>query len=367
MAVQGGRDGGGGVRAAPRLSVVIPVYDRADSIGPSLDSVTSQTHPSYEVIVVDDGSSDGLEKVIAEHWPQVRFFRFERNLGVSAARNRGVAEARGELIAFLDSDDLWSCDKLALQTQDFERHPECVLSFTDVVCGRTGWAPLLSEYRPFDPSRIFENLLQGAPILPSAVLLRKRDYEGIGGCDEGLRVAEDRDLWLRLAPLGPFRFLPLPLVRRVAQRTALSWDVREEHLGRVLDRFLSRPEGEPYRGQRRSLWARQLLSLARRAAERRNGLAALGYTARALSKDPLLAFRPRSGRRSFAPAQTGLFRELVRAFLGRRRAALRAAWHRPLPGTKGPGCQPRPEWPAFRLPPDAAERGRRRPVLDAHP
>lgn len=106
----------------PRISVVIPTYNRFTTVGKAIDSVLSQTYCDVEVIVVDDGSSDDTAKVIGDAYGErIRLFK-QRNQGASAARNRGIAEARGEWIAFLDSDDFWEKDKLEWQVKALERY-----------------------------------------------------------------------------------------------------------------------------------------------------------------------------------------------------------------------------------------------------
>ena len=167
-----------------RVSVVVPMYNAAASIRRTLDSVLAQTYPSFEVIVIDDGSSDDSAACVASHHPDVRLLRQERNAGAAAAANRGVAAAQGELIAFLDSDDLWSPDKLALQVEDFDDHPEAVLSFTDITYGRSGIGTLYSWLYPIDPGRLPEQLMEENPALPSAVMVRKSDFARVGGYAE---------------------------------------------------------------------------------------------------------------------------------------------------------------------------------------
>jgi glycosyltransferase involved in cell wall biosynthesis len=287
------------VDASIRVSVVVPVYNRGASIRWTLDSVLAQTFPSFEVIVVDDGSSDDTAACIATHYPSVRLLRQERNGGAPAAVNRGVAAARGELIAFLDSDDLWSPDKLALQVEDFDRHPEAAVSFTDITYGRSGIGTLYSWLYPIDPGRLMEQLMEENPALPSAVMVRKSDFVRVGGYAEEVLMSFDRDLLARLAVLGPFRFLPVPLVRRVVRGDSLSrassrWD---RDFVNVVKRFLARPEGAPWRAKARYLFAYQQFRIGARWAlsgELRRGLA---YIAHGLFRDPLVAFRHPPGRR----------------------------------------------------------------------
>jgi glycosyltransferase involved in cell wall biosynthesis len=283
----------------PRVSVVVPVYNRGGSLRLTLDSVLAQSYPSFEVIVVDDGSDDDSADRVATHYPGIRLIRQERNCGAAAAVNRGVAAARGELVAFLDSDDLWSPDKLALQVEDFDLHPEAAVSFTDITYGRSGVGALYSWLYPLEPERPLEQLMEENPALPSAVMVRMRDFERVGGYAEDIGSGYDRDLLLRLAVLGPFRFLPVPLVRRVVRADALSRASIEldRHFDLVVERFLSRPEGAPWRAKARYLFAYQKFRIGARralAGDWRRGLASVVQGVR---QDPLVAFRHPPGRR----------------------------------------------------------------------
>jgi len=349
---------------APRVSVVVPVYNRGASIRWTLDSIFAQSYPSFEVIVVDDGSSDDSSGSVATHYPGVRLLRLEQNGGAPAAVNRGVAAARGELIAFLDSDDLWSPDKLALQIEDFDLHPEAVVSFTDITYGRSGIDTLYSWLYPIDPGRLLEQLMEENPALPSAVMLRKSDFERVGGYCEDMRSAYDRDLLLRLAMLGPFRFLPHPLVRRVVRGDTLSRasSQLEREFVLVVKRFLGRPEGIPWRAKARYLFAYQQFRIGARwalAGNWRRGLASIG---RGILRDPLVAFRHPPGRRLIR-MMLGAALESVGARLARLggpRIGAAAQWrlHRLL-ARVGLGEPIRryvpPPGVAFRPPPDAPE------------
>jgi glycosyltransferase involved in cell wall biosynthesis len=287
---------------APRVSVVVPIYNRADAIAATLASVSAQTYRSFEIIVVDDGSTDGtLDRVRALPLPgDVRLLGDGCNRGVSAARNRGIAATRGELIAFLDSDDLWSPDKLALQVADLDAHPEAVLSFTDVLCGTAGIAHphLGSRFRWRDGG--IDPFVYGSPIVtPSAVLVRKRHLDAVGCFDERLVVGEDRDLWLRLAAVGSFRYLPLPLTRRVIRGDSHWFRGREWQASsaRILARLLERPEGRRYRAEARRLrtWSTFRLGVLRTLA----GETVAGWRriAGALLRDPRVALGTRRARR----------------------------------------------------------------------
>ena len=347
----------------PRVSVVVPVYNRGASLRWTLDSVLAQSYPSFEVIVVDDGSSDDSAACVATNYPGIRLIRQERNRGAAAAVNRGVAAARGELIALLDSDDLWSPDKLTLQVEDFDLHPEVGVSFTDITYGRSGVGTLYSWLYPLDPGRLLEQLMEENPALPSAVMVRKRDFERVGGYAEDIGSAYDRDLLLRLAVLGPFRFLPVPLVRRVVRRDALSRasSPGDRDFVLVVERFLGRPEGAPWRAKAQYLFAYQQFRIGARralAGDWQRGLASIGQGVR---QDPLVAFRHPPGRR-LVRTMLGAALETAGARFARlagERIGAAARWrlHRLL-GRVGLGEPVRryvPPGVSFRPPPDAPE------------
>ena len=121
----------------PQVSVIIPTYNRAHLVGEAIDSVLSQTYDDLELIVVDDGSQDGTRDVVAAYGSRLTYLHQEHR-GVSAARNRGIEEARGNYLSFLDSDDLWLKEKLFLQMESMKLHPETLICYTDEIWIRKG-------------------------------------------------------------------------------------------------------------------------------------------------------------------------------------------------------------------------------------
>jgi len=194
----------------PRVTVVIPTYNRRDLVREAIASVTAQSYPDFEVIVVDDGSDDGTAEVV-QQFAGVQYV-YQQNRGVSAARNVGVARARGELIAFLDSDDLWQPHKLAHQVALFEQYPDVQICQTDEIWVRNGVRVNPHHKHRKAGGDIFARSLELCLVSPSAAMLRRVLFERLGGFDETLPACEDYDLWLRISARWPVPFIAMPLV-----------------------------------------------------------------------------------------------------------------------------------------------------------
>jgi glycosyltransferase involved in cell wall biosynthesis len=190
---------------------VIPTYNRADRLLRVLATVESQTRAPDEVIVVDDGSTDDTPQQIPRGFPRVRYVRQE-NRGVSAARNRGVHEAGGQWIAFLDSDDEWLPQKLERQLEALRQNPEFVLCHTNEVWIRRGRRVNPMKKHEKHGGNIFKKCLPLCVISPSSVLLDRKVFEHVGVFDESLPVCEDYDLWLRVSAEYPALYLEEPLI-----------------------------------------------------------------------------------------------------------------------------------------------------------
>jgi O-antigen/teichoic acid export membrane protein/glycosyltransferase involved in cell wall biosynthesis len=190
----------------PLVSVVIPAYNASLHLGQALDSVMNQGFTNYEVLVINDGSPDTeeLEILIGSYDDRVRYLK-QGNLGPSAARNRGILEATGQYIAFLDADDYWHADYLAEQVSFIRSDSTMALCYTDAT--HVGDARLegrrFMELSPSDGEVTFENLLGGrCTVILSGTLARKDAIVTAGLFDETLRHSEDYDLWLRIAHSG---------------------------------------------------------------------------------------------------------------------------------------------------------------------
>ncbi|NJO41909.1 MAG: glycosyltransferase [Cyanobacteria bacterium CRU_2_1] len=188
--------------AKPRISVVIPTYNCDRYLAEAIDSVLCQTYPAYEVIVVDDGSTDRTQIILQEYGNRIRSVR-QYNQGVAVARNHGMLLAQGEWIAFLDADDVFLPDKLEAQIAIAGTHPHLGII-------HSGWqrvnvkGELLTIVEPWHqvPHLSLESWLRWKPVLPSAMLFRRDWLNKSGGFDPRFPPAEDTDLVLRLAAMG---------------------------------------------------------------------------------------------------------------------------------------------------------------------
>ena len=198
-----------------RISVVIPSHNRRHTLERALQSVFDQTSRVDEVILVDDGSTDGSSEIVRQLFPEVIVLK-QPNLGVSAARNRGIAKARCEWIALLDSDDSWLPQKIDQISKAHKLQPDFVLYHSDEIWIRRG-----VRVNPMQKHRkcggwIFEQCLPLCAISPSAAVIRKSTLESLGSFDENLPACEDYDLWLRLCHRFPVHHVAQALVTRYA-------------------------------------------------------------------------------------------------------------------------------------------------------
>ncbi|WP_423595096.1 glycosyltransferase family 2 protein [Roseateles sp. MS654] len=210
MEPEAGKLGPGG--PPPPVAVVIPLYNKERHIRRAIDSVLGQTHRALELVVVDDGSSDGgaaLVEAVAD--PRLRLHR-QANAGVSAARNRGVALTSAPVIAFLDADDAWVPDFLENVLALAGRHPEAVavaMNYEVVApsgARSLGVDPARAPSQLLDPLAYFRIGKHGSPVFSSSVAVRREALLAAGGFPEGVRLGEDIDTWLRLLFRGPVVF-----------------------------------------------------------------------------------------------------------------------------------------------------------------
>ena len=206
-----------GERRDPLVSVVIPAYNCEAYIRDAVDSVVSQTFTDYELIVVNDASTDGTPQILRsyERSGRLRVVAHERNRGLSAARNSGIRAARGKYVTFLDADDAWRPEKLEYQMAILRERPDIMLLGNEEMTwihGRKVTFPPLPERPQLRPVE-WRQLLSGrCSLSPSNAIMRKECFEAVGGFDETLRSAEDRDQWLRIVRRFPAMVDPAAVV-----------------------------------------------------------------------------------------------------------------------------------------------------------
>ena len=195
----------------PEVSVIVPTYNRGWIIKEALDSVVDQAFKDFELIVVDDGSTDNTKDIL-ESYPHDIKVVHQQNQGVSAARNRGIASASGKLIAFLDSDDLWLPNKLATQVGFFNSTPDALICQTEELWVRNGVRVNPKERHKKPSGMIFEPSLALCLVSPSAVMIKSSLFDEVGLFDEELPACEDYDLWLRVSCRYPIYLIDTPLI-----------------------------------------------------------------------------------------------------------------------------------------------------------
>lgn len=196
---------------SPKVSVIVPTYNRADRLERALNSIVSQTYQDFELIVVDDGSTDKTSQLM-KSFPKAQYFYIKKNSGVSKARNVGLAFAKGELICFLDSDDLWKEKKIQIQSLWLENNKDSQICYTDEIWVRNGVrVNPMNRHRKYSGD-IFRHCLGLCIVSPSSVMIRAKLFDEIGNFDESLPACEDYDLWLRIASKYAFHFIEEPLI-----------------------------------------------------------------------------------------------------------------------------------------------------------
>ena len=194
------------------VSVIIPTFNRARRVVRAITSVLYQTYRDFEIIVVDDGSTDATDETITPLRPYIKYLTHPVNSGVSTARNTGIQASRSPLIAFLDSDDYWLPEKLAIQVDFFNRYPEALACQTEELWIRHGRRinPRKKHQKP--SGDIFAPSLKLCLVSPSAVMVRRLLFDEVGLFDPDLPACEDYDLWLRISCLHPIHLIKKPLL-----------------------------------------------------------------------------------------------------------------------------------------------------------
>ena len=195
----------------PLVSVISPTYNRGWIVKEAIDSVLAQDYVNFELIVVDDGSTDNTHDILDSYQNNILVLR-QNNKGVSAARNRGLAAASGHFIAFLDSDDTWLPQKLSRQVDFFQSNPDALICQTEEIWIRNNVRVNPKKRHKKPSGMIFEPSLSLCLVSPSAVMIKKNLFEEVGLFDETLPACEDYDLWLRISCRHPVHLIDTPLI-----------------------------------------------------------------------------------------------------------------------------------------------------------
>ena len=194
-----------------KLSVVIPTFNRAKLLQRALESVFSQTVLPYEVIVVDDGSTDNTKEIV-KNFPAT--YLYQKNKGVSSARNLGIKNSSGDVIAFLDSDDEWLPTKI--QTQLPCHDNKTLFSHTEEIWIKDNKEIKQKAHHKKPDGECFYENINFCKIAPSTVMIDKYVFEKVGYFDENLEVCEDFDMWLRVLKQTPIKLIKIPLTKKYA-------------------------------------------------------------------------------------------------------------------------------------------------------
>ncbi|MDF1884307.1 glycosyltransferase, partial [Sulfurimonas sp. SAG-AH-194-C21] len=197
-----------------KISVIIPTYNRYEFLQRAIESVLGQTYQADEIIVIDDGSSDNTSQIL-QKFPNIKYI-YQKNSGVSSARNLGIKNASFEWIAFLDSDDEWIDSKLQEQVLFHKDNSDVLMSYTDEIWLRDDInIKIPKKFRKIGKDIFMENL-SFCNIAPSSVLIYKSILETIGVFDEVLEVCEDYDLWLRIMIENKIALIDKKLIKKYA-------------------------------------------------------------------------------------------------------------------------------------------------------
>lgn len=243
----------------PRVSVIIPTYNRPILVSEAIDSVLAQTYRDFEIVVVDDCSTDDTPTVLSKYGDQIRVVHHPTNLGVSSARNTGIHIAEGEFVAFLDSDDLWLPTKLEKQINLLDTTPglDWVYSDIEIFDDKTGSMTLYSQSRPPYQGDVLQKLIFANFICTDTTEIRKTVFKDVGLFYDNDQTVEDWDMWLRIAAQFPVGFVADSLARRRVHSEMgtlnLKWKIIYDRCVYTIERAVAREPKRLKRLRRRTL------------------------------------------------------------------------------------------------------------------
>jgi glycosyltransferase involved in cell wall biosynthesis len=281
----------------PLVSVIIPIYNGEKTIKETIESVLNQSFTDFELIVINDGSIDKTLAVLETiDDSRLKVFSFP-NAGVSVSRNRGLEQAKGEFISFLDADDLWTPDKLETQLKALQENPQAAVAYS--------WSDWVDESGEFlragghitANGKVYEQLLVRDFIESgSNPLIRKQALDEVGNFDPSVTPAEDWDMWLRLAARYEFIAVPYPQILYRVYPTSASFNVWKMEAGslKVIERNLAQLPDNSQHLKRETLGSRYkylTFKALEGNLERQKGLTAIRFLWQAIQYDPAMLGR----------------------------------------------------------------------------
>lgn len=236
----------------PKVSIIIPTYNRKHLLEPALTSVFKQTYSNTEIIVVDDCSTDGTSGWIEKNYPAVNLISLNKNRGAAGARNVGIEAAKGEYIAFLDSDDYWNIDYLEKSIEALSRNLTSSFAFCNhrEIKKETDFEKYIT-YKPKEKYRdlIHRSLADVFIFTMSVVIVRTSAIQKAGLLNEALYICHDRELYIRLLEVGDMIHIPQSLVTRVMHSSNISSNYKTwaKYVFLTLDTFFSTPASKRYK------------------------------------------------------------------------------------------------------------------------
>ena len=247
------------------LTIIIPTYNRRFFLERAINTVFSQTYTQFELIIADDGSSDGTADYLRtlHSAGKLQFLQLPHSGFPGKVRNAGARLATGEYLAFLDSDDLWKPEKLARQVAFFQEHPELKICHTREIWQRGETIVSQAGQKHRRCGFIFADALKKCIIGPSTIMMRRELFEEFGGFREDLEIAEDYELWLRITARYPVGYIDEPLtVKRAGHADQLSEKYGQIEIFRIKALLLNLEEGT-IEGEQRDLAVRELVRKCR--------------------------------------------------------------------------------------------------------
>ena len=255
-----------------RVSVIIPTHNRLNVLPRAITSVLEQSHDVYEIIVIDDGSTDATSDWLAQQ-PEPIHVITQTNHGVSHARNRGIEMASGQWIALLDSDDYWHKDKLTRQLHGLQLEPESRFCHCDEIWIRNGKrVNPKSKHRKYG-GYVFEQCLPLCAISPSAAVIHKELFESYGLFDETLPACEDYDLWLRISAHENISFVDELLLTKTGgheDQLSARYPIMDRYRLQALAKVIRSKSLRPEQAQMALKTFHEKLSVVRGGAVKRN-------------------------------------------------------------------------------------------------